>query len=76
MIYFPTGNWNGRGLIWHQLSERDWKIYSDYRGDNRREICDRYQIRAQRLYQIIAAVRRYLAAQRTSFTANNPGVRP
>lgn len=61
-IWFPKGNWNGGALRCFQLEERDWKIHREYNGKNRKELCDRYEIGPARLYQIIAACRRHLAA--------------
>lgn len=57
LTYFPKGNWNGRSLSCFQLSERDWKIYSEYNGTNRVEVCTRYQVSERRLYQIISTIR-------------------
>lgn len=61
-MYFPKGNWNGHALRCFQLVKRDWNIYHEYNGKNRQELCDRHDIGPARLYQIIAACRRHLAA--------------
>ena len=65
-IWFPKGNWNGGALRCFQLEQRDWNIYREYNGTNRKEMCARYDIGQARLYQIIAACRRHLA------TTNKP----
>ena len=58
-IYFPKGTWNGRGLLCFKLEERDRKIYREYDGTNRHEVCAKHGISTSRLYQIIAAIRRH-----------------
>jgi Mor family transcriptional regulator len=62
-IYFPKGTWNGRAALCFKLEERDWKIYREYDGTNRHEVCARHDISPSRLYQIIAAIRRHRSTQ-------------
>ena len=62
-IYFPKGTWNGRGLLCFKLEERDRKIYHEYNGTNRHEVCAKHGISIPRLYQIISAIHRYRAMQ-------------
>jgi len=62
-IYFPKGTWNGRAALCFKLEERDWKIYREYDGTNRHEVCSRHGISISRLYQILAAIRRHRSTQ-------------
>ena len=64
-IYFPRGKgtWNSRQLFCAKMEEQDWKIYHEYNGTNRHEVCLRHGISISRLYQIIAAIRRRRSTQ-------------
>lgn len=72
-IYFPKGTWNRNPLRCFHLSNRDWNIYDEYNGRNRHDLCARHSISSQRLYQILAACRRHLAATRPP-TPPKPGI--
>jgi Mor family transcriptional regulator len=56
-VYFPKGTWNGGSLTCFELEERDWKIYQEYDGTNRKAVCAKYAISPSRLHQIIISVR-------------------
>ena len=58
-IYFPKakGTWNSRQLFCTKMEDQDWKIYHEYNGTNRQEICKKYGIKRTRLYQIVKACR-------------------
>lgn len=58
-IYLAKGKGycNTRNVFCFRLEELDWKIYREFNGSNRDEICGRYGISTPRLYQIIAACR-------------------
>ena len=64
-VYFPKGIWNGGDLTCFQLEERDIKIYEEYNGTNRAEVCLKYNISHRRLYQVISAVRQSRRNNRT-----------
>ena len=64
-IYFAKGTWNGRAAPCFKLEERDWKIYHEYDGTNRQEVCTRHGVSKPRLYQILAACRQKIIARRT-----------
>jgi Mor family transcriptional regulator len=73
-IYCPKGTWNGRGPMCFKLEDRDWKIYHEYNGSNRQEVCARHGVSEPRLYQIIAACRQKIAERRAVPTPLNPAV--
>ncbi len=70
LIYFPKGTWNGRAALCFKLEERDWKIYREYNGTNREEVCARHSISTSRLYQVIAAIRRRCSTQPSPISKN------
>ena len=57
MTSAPTEK-HGRKRAGMRLTDRDWKIFKEYSGTNRRKLCDRYQISPKRLYATIAACRK------------------
>ena len=57
-IYCPKGTWNGRAPLCFKIEERDWKIFHEFDGTNRREICDRHDVSVPRLYQILSDCRK------------------
>ncbi len=69
-IYFPKGTWNGRAALCFKLEERDWKIYREYNGTNREEVCARHGISTPRLYQVIAAIHKRLSMQTSPISKN------
>lgn len=56
-VQLPRGRWGKTSLLWFQQRRRNLRIYREYDGTNRREICARYAISSSRLYQIIHDVR-------------------
>ena len=73
-IYFPKGTWNGRGPLCLKLDERDWKIYHEYVGTNREEVCSRHGISVPRLYQILTTCRQKIAERRAMTSPTRPAV--
>lgn len=65
-FYLPKGNWNGGELSCFELTDRDRKIFRAYRGKNRDEICTRFGISPQRLYQIVCSCRLEIARRLTA----------
>ncbi|MEW6330185.1 MAG: Mor transcription activator family protein [Pseudomonadota bacterium] len=63
-IYCPKGTWNGRAPLCLKLEERDWKIYHEYNGTNRHEVCARHGISVSRLYQVLSACRHKIIERR------------
>lgn len=59
-IDLPRGRWGRTTLLWYQQHRRNLRIFREYDGTNRREICARYGISSSRLYQIIHGVRAFL----------------
>ena len=56
-IYFPYG-------LRMKLSERDHKIYSEFKGDNHAELARKHKTTLQSIYRIIAHVRSEEIARR------------
>ncbi|GEM_PF-877646 len=69
-IYIPKGTWNGRAALCFKLEERDWKIYREYNGTNREEVCARHGISTSRLYQVIAAIHKRRSMQPSPISKN------
>ncbi len=53
LTYIPKGQY-------YELNSRDLKIWQEFRGSNHRQLCQKYDISLQRLYQIIKIQRRQM----------------
>lgn len=60
-------DWGGMLIYFKKsidLEDRDYTIFNEYNGKNRDELCRKYDISVQRLYQIIRAIRLIETARR------------